>query len=1157
MWRKRLKAVLLSVLLVLSLSVLLGILLNFLIHTEPFQHYLLKQLSQATGYELRAEKITLSFADGIGIRARNFRVYAPSGDEKAGAARIRMDFSLRDLLRGRMFPKNLAIIEPKIHLTAGKESGLSVQGTGPVLEKSYARLLAAFPLVSMENATVTMDPSGFALQNLNVQLARKSREPVVLSGTLYGTAIYRGTTAPFSASGLLMEDPENGLSIDGRCNIKEMRLKRLLLPEELSVKNGTVGINAAVKGSLDGSLSIDGSLLFRDLNFLLIDDGDKKAFSFEKLDVPFNASYADAVLKIPSFQVQNKAFTLNGTSTISFANPHNPHLDLKVKSPFMTLATFRRIFPSSLLPIWLENRIFPIFSGGEVRVNLFSLNGPWKRLENLDLRENAELLKMNLTCKGLKAFKNERAMVVDRVSGDLEIRKGEIHVSGVRGSFGASHINSGSLFLKDLYVDDPLIRVTASGSFRVQDLLAQTHLKLVPADVGSEFRQLAGATGKLDADLTVVYEPGWHFPKIEKGMITFMDCALNDPDIPFPIQIKEGALTIDTENGKNFVAEGEWGKTRLSISGNLGDNWQTGKAHLVAMADMDQLLGYFYPDLHASTTFQNKIPCQISLSKSDAWNFHGAFDLKQAYLETESVIVNPFASEGTVLFNGSILPRKKFTLRNLQCNLGKSSFTLSGAYDLVAKDTFNFNVSSKKLRLEDLGIRYKKVDFTAGGDLNGKISVTASRKNPAKTKVMGYIKGKNLSFATEAFPHPIKDCHFQLKFDGNDVLIDALALKLGKSPFQLTGEFQGWEGMRGDITVHSELLDLNDLIPPEMAEKFKKGNFESVSFTKGRSDQMKPGWKKGAHHFVETSDVHFDITAPKVKWEEASFGPLEVECALRSKDLYVSQSSVRFKRGRLLLRGHVKRGKDPEILFTSYLEMKKQPLEDLPSPLAFVKDRIEGSLTMESLLYAKGNTKKELLSSLTGSTNILLEKGVIRRSNIFIKVLDFMSLTGAFETRPAGLPKDGLYFSRISGHLDIDKGIAKVDNLAMESPVFNAVAEGETNLATGLMDAEIGIQPLTTADFLVSKIPIIGYLLKGDDDTLTAEYFKVDGKMSDPNVQYMAFKSMSNGTYSFFKRLLLSPQRLFQNISEAAGDFESKGLPLPYRSLQPEFDMAN
>jgi len=1157
MWRKKLKAILLPALLFLSLMVLLSVLLHFLIHTDSFRHYLLEQLSQTTGYTLSAEKLTLTFSNGIGIRARNFKVSTPEGHEKAGAARIRMSFSLKDLLKGRIAPEELAILDPEIHLAARKEQGLSFQGKGPVLEKSYTQILAAFPLVSLENALVVLEHPDLTIKKLSIRLARKSKDPVLLEASFHGTALYNGATAPFSGKGVIREDPDNGLSVDGRCHVKKIPLARLSLPEELTVKKGVADITGTVKGSLNGILSFDGKLVFEGLDFLLIDDGDTKAFSFDRLAVPFNASYVDAVLRIPFFQVQNTAFTLNGTSTLSFIHPKDPHLDLKVKSPFMALATFKRIFPSSLLPIWLETRIFPIFSGGNVCVNLFSLNGPWHRLEDLDLQENAELLHLALTCKGLTAFKNEQGLKVDRVSGDLEIKRGEIHVSSVRGRFGESSIETGSLFLKDLYVKDPYVRVTASGSFRVEDLLTQANLKLVPSEVRTAFHQIEGASGKLDADLNIVYEPGWNYPKIETGMITFMDFALDDPDIPFPILIKEGALTITAENGKDFIAEGQWGRSRISASGSLGDNWQTGEAHLVAMADMDELLGHFYPDLQATTTFKNRIPCQVSLSKNQAWNFHGALDLKQAFLETEAMTVAPFSREGGVLFSGDILPGKRFSLRNLQCNLGKSSFTLSGTYDLVNKDAFDFNVFSKKLRLEDLGIRFKKGNVSAEGDLKCKISVTASRKNPKKTRVTGRMEGKSISFATQAFPHPIKDCHFQLKFSGHDVLIKSLALKLGKSPFQLKGEFRGWEGMRGDISVYSEILDLNDLIPPEMEEKFKKGDFESVNFTKNGSTQMKPGWKRGAHHFVETSDVHLNITAPKVRWEEAHFGPLEIECALRSKDLYISRSSLRFDRGRLLLRGHLKRGEKPEMLFTSYLEMERQPLKDLPTPLAFVKNRLEGTLTMESLLFTKGNTKKDLLSNLTGSINVLLEQGVVRRSNVFIKILDFMSLTRIFETRPENLSTDGLYFNRIGGHLDIDKGIAKASNMAMESPVFNAVAEGKADLRTGVMDAEIGVHPLTTADFLVSKIPILGYLLSGDDNTVVAEYFKVNGKMSDPNVEYMAFKSMSNGTYSFFKRLFLSPQRLFQNISDAADDFERKGLPLPDKNLEPEYDMAN
>ena len=1157
MWQKRLKAILLPVLLFLSLTILLGVLANFLIHTDPVQHYLLEQLSQTTGYKLSAEKITLNFSNGIGIRARNLRVSTTGGHEKAGAARIRMSFNLGELLKGRIVPTELAILDPEIHLATEKDHGLSLKGQGPLLKKSYLRILAAFPLVSLENAHVVMETVGVTMKKLNIQLARKSKDPVLLEASFYGTAFYNGATAPFSGKGVIRENAEKGFLIDGRFNVKEIPMSHLPLPADLPVKNGIAEINADVKGSLDGILSIDGKLAFSDLDFLLVNGEDKKVFSFGQLAVLFNASYVDSVLRIPFFQIQNTAFTLNGASTFNFTNPSNPHLDLKVKSPFMTLATFKRIFPSSLLPGWVETRIFSIFSGGDVCVDLFSLNGPWHRLENLDLRENAELLRLQITCKGITAFKDEQALKVDRVSGDFEIRNGEIHVSGVNGHFGASHIDTGSLFLKDLYVNIPHVRVTASGSFRVEDLMTQTHLKLIPSEVRTTFHQLEGASGKLDADVNIVYEPGWHFPKIETGMITFQDCTIDDPDIPFKVLIKEGALTITPEDGKNFVAEGQWGKSRISASGSLGDNWQTGEAHLVAMADMDELLGHFYPDLRASTTFKNRIPCQVSLSKKQAWTFHGALDLKQAFLETETMTIAPFSREGSVLFGGDIVPGKRFTLRNLQCNLGKSSFTLNGAYNLENRDTFNFKVSSKRLRLEDLGIRFKKGNFRGKGDLNYKLSVKASRKNPSKTRLSGQMEGKHLFFTTRAFPHPIQDCHFKLKFSGDDVLLESLALKLGKSPFQVKGEFQGWEGMRGTISVHSELLDLNDLIPPEMAQKFKKGNFESVTFTKNGSDQMEPGWKKGTHHFVETSDVHLNITAPRVQWEEAKFGPLKIECALRKKDLYISRSSVHFALGKLLLRGHVKRGKNPEMLFTSYLEMDRQPLEDLPTPLAFIKNRLEGTLTLEALLFAKGNTKKELLKSLTGSANILLEQGIVRKSNVFIKILDNMSLTRVFETRPENLSEDGLYFNRIEGHLDIHKGIAKVDNLAMESPVFNAVAEGQADLSSGTMDAEIGVHPLTTADLLISKIPVLGYLLSGDDNTMVAEYFQVDGKMSDPNVEYMAFKSMSNGTYSFFKRLFLSPQRLFQNISEAADDFERKGLPLPDKSLQPEYDMKN
>jgi len=252
----------------------------------------------------------------------------------------------------------------------------------------------------------------------------------------------------------------------------------------------------------------------------------------------------------------------------------------------------------------------------------------------------------------------------------------------------------------------------------------------------------------------------------------------------------------------------------------------------------------------------------------------------------------------------------------------------------------------------------------------------------------------------------------------------------------------------------------------------------------------------------------------------------------------------------------MKRGKSREMLFSSWIDMTKQPLKELPQSLGFIKSRAEGMLTMEALLFAKGSNRKELLSSLTGSINVMIEEGVLKKSHAFIKIMDFMSLRGIFVKRPPGLSKEGLYFESIGGNIDLAEGVAKTEDIAMESPVFNAVVRGEANLNTKQVNAELGIQPLGTVDLLVSKLPIVGYLLTGDKEALYVDYFKVEGPLSDPDVRYIPLKSLGNTTVGFFKRLFLSPTRLFKNISEAIDDFEERGLPLPDEEFKPENDMG-
>lgn len=1156
---KRLRSILVPLILIFLFFIGSLLLLNSLIQRPSVQHYLLGQVSKVVGYEIDAGPINFSFWEGIGISARDFEVKLPGGYNKIAAARIMFRLDLWELVRGNILPTGLTLIEPKIEFAMKEGWDILKPGKGGFFEAMPIKVLAGIPSVTLKGAQISVKDMPLKVTGLFLHLARKSTDPFTLDVTLDGKIDYREKEIPFSARGSITQDERGGASAEWSLRASEIPLSRISWPEFLPVKQGIAGIEMTANGALDGTFWAKGNITIKDLEFMIIDDGDKKSFAFDKLDLPFHTLYSESKLHIPSLQMKAADFTLNANSTLDLKDKSNPHLEINVKSPAMSLGTFKELFPSSLLPQWVETDLFPIFSGGDVRVDLFSLKGTLNQIKNLDRPKNAGALLLQLTCNGLTAFKDDGGVPVDGVSGNLEIEKGTIRVSNVEAHFRDSKISDGTLYLSSLYVDVPTIRVTVDGSFDLADLVLQRGLSLVPDEVRQKLQRFESVTGKMNASVEIGHEAKWDYPKILKGRFKFRDCAITSKDLLFPVILEEGSLTIDEEERKLFIAEGKWGKSKILSSGVIGASWKTGEAHILLKADMDELVGHFFPDLNSSMRFKNQVPSLISLSnKGGEWAFRGTFDLKKTSLETESMTIDPFGEEGMVLFSGRLQPGEKFYLTNLKCNLGESSFELAGSYDLRGKDLFDFNVSSKKLLLEDLGIRFKKGNLRGRGALEFDATVKASRSNPMMTDVTGWARSRDLFFATSAFHHPVENCNFGLKFQGKDLFINFLNLKLGKSSFHVKGELRGWDGMRGALTIKSDYLDLSDLISPEFFNNFNPAasGTDFPAFSGPNEDRTQAGWGEGASRFMKKSDIHLDIAAPNGQWEGFRYGPLRVECALRSGDLYIRRSSVEVEHGKLLLRGHVKRGKNREMLFSSYIDLTKQPLKELPQSLEFVKSRVEGILTMEALLFAKGSNKEDLISSLTGSINVMIEEGVLKKSHAFIKVMDFLSLRGIFVKRPPGLSKGGLYFESIGGNIDLAEGVAKTENITMQSPVFNAVVRGEANLCTDKVNAELGIQPLGTIDSLISKIPIVGYLLTGDKEALYVDYFKVEGPLSDPDVRYIPLKSLGNSTVGFVKRLFLSPKRLFKSISDAARDFEGRGLPLPDEEFEPKNDMG-
>lgn len=1175
MVRRKIKAIFLPLFLFFLLFVACLVLANELIQRPGVQQYFLKELSKSVGYDLRATDIELTLWRGIGISARNLDIRSPEGKPVLSSARIRIHLKGRALLQGRIVPTQLVLVEPVFELAMGSGKVAPAKDDGP--DGKILGALAAFSSLGLENARLKLKGLPFDLGGLDMNLSRTSRDPLEIAFFSKGAVDYNKRTIPFSISGTATRKAGQSMSGDMIIKSDAIPLTAFPWPHDLPFHGGVAKIRLKVQGSPDSTLWVKGVMDTKDLDFSILDEGDKKRFSFNALSIPFQGSYAGKRLEIRWLKVQGRDFYLEGTSRIDFKTPSNPALSLRIGSPAMPLATFKRLFPSSLVPAWLEARLFPCFSGGTVRLDDFSLKGSLHELEDLDHYENAHALTLGLTCEGLTAFEGGSGLPMEGISGQIMVKNGMLGIKGVKGAFGSSQVKTGRLRVDTLYSDSPMYEASVSGDFDIRDLLTQRHLDFMKPAVDRLQKQNmdwllepGAVDGRLDAQVKVAYQQKWNDPKIISGKFELSSCRLNASELIFPAVVTAGTVELDEKGGGEFNAEGRWGQSAIRMSGSIGKSWKAGRADMTAKADLEGLLGRFYPSMSNKIHAENPVPIQLTVSKEpDRWSFHGTLRPKGVFMETEAVRVSPFEKMERLSFDGRFVPGKEVMLEKLTCfsrptpaseKIAAPPLTLKGSYGLKGDKGIAVGVRADQLNLEDLGVVFKRRKLTAKGaiscDVRIHIPEFVERAKPDSTMptVTGTVEGDQLSIESKDIKAPIKDVNFKIQCEKQTCSIDFLNMKMGQSACRVEGKLSGWKGLRGELSLSSNYVDISQLYAVGLPglEALYKGSQPSPGAAQGGKASVGAPSHSG---FIEQTNVRVNLYVKEGRWGEIGFGPLNAACAVQSGDLYVNSGELGLKYGRVRFKGHLKRGQTPGAELSAYVNLTRVPIKELPDKLENLKEYIEGDISTEGLLYVKGLNKKAWLSSLTGGANITIEKGVIRKSNTFIKILQFLSIRDLLTKDKSGISGKGLRFDKIEGSIDFDDGTAQLERMRLRGPVLNAVGRGKIDLLQDRVDGEVGVEPLGTIDMVISHLPIVGHLLTGEKKALYVDYFKVEGPLSDPDVRYIPFKSLSSGTIGFIKRLFMSPGTLYKNIADRKRDLDRKGLPVP-DTLQPEKDMG-
>jgi uncharacterized protein YhdP len=306
-------------------------------------------------------------------------------------------------------------------------------------------------------------------------------------------------------------------------------------------------------------------------------------------EINFTLSYFQSLINVSVLELQGSDFHLSTQAKIDFRDSSGPRIELSADSPFMLLETFKNIFPTPLLPGWVEGELFPLLTGGEARLDRLSLKGTMDEIGNLDRPENADALSLAISLKNIEVFKNTESPPISGVSAGLSYDNASLLVSGVKAGFGESLIRDGTLTIEDLYDEDPLFQYSADAALDLADLGQLFKNELIPGTLRQQVQQCTHLAGILEARAKVEHKNAWKYPRIKKSEFSFRDCSVTHPKLILPLSVDNADLKIDDAGMIALNGIGLWGTSHFQADGTGMFNLENDdflKAELTVKTDL-------------------------------------------------------------------------------------------------------------------------------------------------------------------------------------------------------------------------------------------------------------------------------------------------------------------------------------------------------------------------------------------------------------------------------------------------------------------------------------------------------------------------------------------------------------------------------------------
>jgi uncharacterized protein involved in outer membrane biogenesis len=561
------------------------------------------------------------------------------------------------------------------------------------------------------------------------------------------------------------------------------------------------------------------------------------------------------------------------------------------------------------------------------------------------------------------------------------------------------------------------------------------------------------------------------------------------------------------------------GHSKVSLSGsaqsimsdarmlNLAGNASIAPAELLAVTDAE-----FARRFEPAGTATGAITLAASAERIDVKT---DIDLRAAGFTLPDVLRKEPGSQSSLSVAASYLIPGELTVDKFAFALGGGRIDGTGRVKSGAQPWATASVHTVAFPLENLN-RLPSVHLT-GGTVAAIAELWRNQPDGAPVEYSGQAAIRGALVTTDELKGPAEVSDARVTFDSHKARVVSASFLFAESQYRASAEITDFQSPRIVGEVATPLIDL-DAIAASFAEE------EPESPSKGTSAAEESG---------EEPDFSLEllVAADALYAGKIQTGPISTTWRTTGRTHTFSPFYARAFGG--AIDGSVEIEPTPDgVRWSAALKGNDLRLQRLSAQLQDGETRVKGVMGAEADLHCGAAADGEpMLGCLGGTLKVAVAEGEIKRYAMLKNILLLMQINpstvlvpgvreitilntavDAATSRGRSLDPTSVTFNKIDGTFAITDGVARTDDLKLESGTANLLFKGDIDLGKETMDMTVSATPLGAIGSLMGKVPFAGKALQKAKEATLSTDFIVRGPISDPEVTSATMDKIKNAT---------------------------------------------